>query len=597
MVQTLRMRNLETEEDATFAYQRVLDATRMTSAKNNIANLEFKYEPQPPFSMREYSVASAQSGNPKGLIEGIFAINPDVTGEVGSVLYNDVNLFTAVYDQSGRMMGISSNYSNANYSAAVQRDGYGRKTRVTHSNGLVGNYGYDLLDRITNITWFGAGEDFSEGIEYNSRTGNISRITREFGTFSYGYNNLDELTGVAYSGSVQLPEMASRNLSYDYTGNRIQDNINGTGKFLRNVILEDDKAIYFHDGMGLGNLIQRTDKQTGTMELYGYYKGGKLRTYKKIETRPIRTEAVSAEYYYDALGRRISKKITNGNSFTQSFAYLGAQDKILLGKAGNGNITLYLDGQGIDEHMAMISSTGTKTFVTDHLGSVLNTEVAGTPKSYSAWGELLTTGPAISLFSDPAPYAWQGKIYDPEYGSYFSRNRTYFQEIGKFGQRDLIWPKDHLNPYVYGQNNGVRFVDPMGLYPNDSPGWDRLAPVLTIQLGRAQEIATEVRSSMAGHNDAGDAMRHAEWMRRTTVETNVLTAWVAGTGHEIQGTFFPCDRPAQPWSEMTMDLHNNAVGRTAGMNGTAVDQGALWTLPLSSSQTNPYSGNQNACPR
>lgn len=64
---------------------------------------------------------------------------------------------------------------------------------------------------------------------------------------------------------------------------------------------------------------------------------------------------------------------------------------------------------------------------------------------------------------------------------------------------------------------------------------------------------------------------------------------LAGTGHEIEGTL-----KGQPLSEMLMDLHNNSVGRGAGMNNSSVDPSRLWTLPLNSSQYNPYS---NGCGR
>jgi hypothetical protein len=59
---------------------------------------------------------------------------------------------------------------------------------------------------------------------------------------------------------------------------------------------------------------------------------------------------------YDALGRRVAKQATMkpnlggrlGPSlgFTQAFSYLVDLDKILLAKSGDGNLSLYLDGQG-----------------------------------------------------------------------------------------------------------------------------------------------------------------------------------------------------------------------------------------------------------
>jgi hypothetical protein len=96
--------------------------------------------------------------------------------------------------------------------------------------------------------------------------------------------------------------------------------------------------------------------------------------------------------------------------------------------------------------------------------------------------------------------------------------------------------------------------------------------------------AEELSKRPSSHNDMGDAMRHAEWMRRTTQETNAFTAWLAGTGHEIEGML-----KGQPINEMLMDLHNNSVGRDAGRNSSLVDPNNLWTLPLKNTQYNPYS--------
>mgnify|MGYP001619045893 CR=1 FL=1 len=83
----------------------------------------------------------------------------------------------------------------------------------------------------------------------------------------------------------------------------------------------------------------------------------------------------------------------------------------------------------------------------------------------------------------------------------------------------------------------------------------------------------ELARRLTSHNDMGDAMRHAEWMRRTTKETNSCTARIAGIPHDIENLL-----DGYPLNETLMGLHNNA-GRDAGRNGTPVNPGKLQMMP------------------
>ena len=136
-----------------------------------------------------------------------------------------------------------------------------------------------------------------------------------------------------------------------------------------------------------------------------------------------------------------------------------------------------------------------------------------------------------------------------------------------------------MNLYRYVFNNPQLYTDPLGLAVGD--WWD-----FSANFERARQIAREeLLKRSRSHNDMGDAMRHAEWMRRTRQETNACTAWLAGTGHEVDGLL-----GNQPWAEALMDLHNNAVGRNAGSNNSPVDPSKLWMLPNNGSSYNPYRG-------
>ena len=170
-----------------------------------------------------------------------------------------------------------------------------------------------------------------------------------------------------------------------------------------------------------------------------------------------------------------------------------------------------------------------------------------------------------------------GQYYDQETGLHYNLTRDYDPATGRYIQSDSIGLRGGLNTYIYVLNNPLKYIDPTGLAVGD--WWD-----VPANLDRAQQIAREeLARRPSSHNDIGDATRHSEWMRRTTQETNSFTAWIAGTGHEFEGIL-----NGQPWSEMIMDLHNNAVGREAGRADVPIDHGRLWTLPLDASQYNPY---------
>jgi hypothetical protein len=62
-------------------------------------------------------------------------------------------------------------------------------------------------------------------------------------------------------------------------------------------------------------------------------------------------------------------------------------------------------------------------------------------------------------------------------------------------------------------------------------------------------------------------------MRRTTEETNVCVAIIAGVGHEIDDL-----RKGGPMNETIMDLYNNSVGQIAGVTGSEIDPADLATL-------------------
>ena len=217
---------------------------------------------------------------------------------------------------------------------------------------------------------------------------------------------------------------------------------------------------------------------------------------------------------------------------------------------------------------------------TDHLGSPRKLSDAGGAPAWDGvfgpFGEVISVTGALAQ-----NLRFPGQYHDSESALSYNWRRTYDPSLGRYLQSDPIGLAGGINSYAYVGGNPLRYVDPTGLAVGD--WWD-----FPTNLGRAHEIACEeLMRRPSSHNDKGDAMRHAEWMRRTTQETNALTAWLAGTGHEIEGLL-----NGQPGPEAIMDLHNNAVGRSAGDSNTSVDSNKLWTSPYSGSGYDPYQGVQ-----
>lgn len=113
---------------------------------------------------------------------------------------------------------------------------------------------------------------------------------------------------------------------------------------------------------------------------------------------------------------------------------------------------------------------------------------------------------------------------------------------------------------------------------------------LEAKIRAAERIKAEMLRDFRGHNDAGDALRHAELSRRLASQIDPGTAYLAGVAHEIENSlpvswqrFAPArlrEHAAENWhgqdpAEARMDLNNNAEGRRAAWEGRPVDPNRL----------------------
>jgi RHS repeat-associated protein len=267
------------------------------------------------------------------------------------------------------------------------------------------------------------------------------------------------------------------------------------------------------------------------------------------------------EFTYDGLSRR-TRIVEKDNGATVRDANLfWDRTEIIEERLTTGEITrFFADGE---------SHNGAARYLTrDHLGSIREvTDIAGaivTRNDYDPYGRLTRDGG-----TEDSRYGFTSHMNHVPSGLVLALYRAYDPALGRWLNADPAGMTDGPNVHAYVANNPARYMDPLGLKVGD--WWDVIA-----NLNRAYDIGIEelnIRSGPGMRNNIEDAKRHAEWMRRTTEETNALTAWLAGVGHELQNL-----TEGAPLEEILMDLHNNAQGRDAGRDGRPVDPNSLQTI-------------------
>ncbi|MBU7025283.1 MAG: RHS repeat-associated core domain-containing protein [Theionarchaea archaeon] len=111
---------------------------------------------------------------------------------------------------------------------------------------------------------------------------------------------------------------------------------------------------------------------------------------------------------------------------------------------------------------------GSTRLITDESGDVV------TEAAYGPFGETTVTG-------EEEPFLYNGKERDST-GLYYYGARYYDLEIGRFITRDPKTGECHkpqtLNRYIYCLNNPMKYVDPMGLDPEDETDANELLELL-----------------------------------------------------------------------------------------------------------------------
>lgn len=237
---------------------------------------------------------------------------------------------------------------------------------------------------------------------------------------------------------------------------RARDSSNGIGTYESNFLISMNSAKYFADESGLGQIT--AERRSGYLSNFKYRSDGRIAGAER--------NSIETMYYYDGLDRIVVKKVKkNGQDFTNSFLSLGTESRVLIGKNGVNEKFIYVDGQGEAERLGVISNGNATTFITDRLGSVLNTSSAGNGRSYGIHGEHSQVQ-ELSETSDPVTFGFAGLVIDLESGLYRTSFRQYDPNIARWTTQEPLG-LDGPNFYHYARSNPLRFRDSNGLLSFD----------------------------------------------------------------------------------------------------------------------------------
>ncbi|AKQ68195.1 kelch domain protein [Myxococcus hansupus] len=336
----------------------------------------------------------------------------------------------STYDVAGRLtsMGVSGQaQSTYAYDAA------GRLTSIAQDGRTV-SFTYDAAGRRTSVTLPGGASQhysYSDGrlkrIEYRQGTTFLGDLTYTFdlngdlvsvgGT--YARTGLpDAVSGMTYDAASQLTSWKGRTLAHDANGNLESDGL----------------RTYTWDARG--NLTRVSDSL-----------------------------ASLAEFAYEPAGRRMRKSVAG---VTTDYLYSGTN---IIQEQRGGSTTRLLTGLGMDEVFSRTTSTGSRDYFTDVLGSTVAlvdaTGALTAEYTYAPYGATAHTGDAVGNTQ-----AFIGREDDGT-GLYYFRARYYDPDMSRFLQPESMatdpeWVRAQVMAglsapvYGYALNNPLGFVDPDG---------------------------------------------------------------------------------------------------------------------------------------
>ena len=332
----------------------------------------------------------------------------------------------------------------------------GRRTQLRLPNGVIVDYRYDTLDRLTGLTQHTTSTVLASYDYTLDPDGNRLGVTEVDGSsIAWSYDDAYRLIGETRLSPDGSPANETT-YTYDTVGNRLRMTVGGvTMDYTYNELdqlLTAGGASFAYDARG--NLTRTTEGADVTT-----YSWDALDRLSDV-TLP---DGTALAYGYDADGRRVRQTV-DGVETNYLWDETSLYGDAVLETDGSGAIQasyllvraeLLSQTRGGDTSSYLADGLGSTRALADETGAVTDTY------TYNAFGEL-----AASSGTTENTYLFAGQQFDALTGQYYLRARYYQPALGRFLSRDPLEVQPfnpvEINRYVYARNQPINNVDPGG---------------------------------------------------------------------------------------------------------------------------------------
>lgn len=370
----------------------------------------------------------------------------DLAGNRTQAFYPDGYELDYSYDAANRLIRIAE--ANGATVVAYEYDAAGRRTKRTLGNRTYTTYAYNTVNQLTELVNYSPAGVVQSRFAYDyNATGLRTRMTTLEGQHNYSYDDTNQLT------QVQYPDAKTVQYGFDAVGNRSQVTENGAATAYTTNDLDQYTQVgnqtLSYDGNG--NLASQTDGAQTTA--YGWDEDDRLVSVDK--------NGVHVDFRYDHRGLLVGKSV--GGVDTR-YVWDGIHIAAEVDNSGT-ILRRFVYGANIDEILVVTAGSAKHWAQQDGLGSVVGTtDNSGTAiaaMAYDVYGNV--RGGDLG----PVPQRFAGMWWDANIKKYYVRSRWYDPLTSKFLSPDPLVGID-INRYAYVVNSPVQYIDPVGLWYQDS---------------------------------------------------------------------------------------------------------------------------------